>query len=588
MKIILYLLSCFAVSAIFCQQQILLSTDQSFYFTGEEAKVSVFVENAIGHSMVLTLTLEDGESDFKLEKQLSVSNGIGSILFSLGQEIKSGEYSLHLHNGDILIGIATIQIINRAVSSPVYFVGEKAISEQILLPDTFLILSILKDEQLIQEKQITVEEGIGSSSQMMDSVLGQGYDVKVQLRKRYKIEELKPKQESGSILSQPSKILIQGLEKSFFTSEKNKMVLSLVDQDIEWANVEVSISNRLNDLSIVRLPGSIKDGGFRDGSVLTGLLKSSDGQLLQDHAFVVIAPSTQVYYNSRTNVNGEFKIQINPYEEDFHCIFLSIFDQYKDVKVELDEVDLSKIDYATDVENRSELSASRDLQNLVINEAFTPGTLNSQRSGMTKWKRYTDLYDFNIRPGEYVGLKTISEILHEIVPKVHVTNGKFRIVPVESTIKYQRPPLFFINGIPTFDYDFILELDPSEVESIGVIASKQKLKSFYHAGSGGIVEFNMTKDFDMSEVPTSSNILKITGNPVASVSSISFSDSPISFASSLYWNPELQLKNGESISLEFKTSFESGTYQIRIAGVTSGGEFISTIEEFEIIQRGSE
>ena len=592
MRIIISLILCFAVSEILCQDQVLLSTDQSFYFTGEEAKISVFVENGIGRTTVLTLTLESKEDEITLVRQLPITNGMGSAVLELGQELESGEYSLHLHSGDNLIDIATIQIINREESSPVFFAGEKVRIVQVALPDTFMIVSIFEGEQLIQEEEIPIEEGVGTASQMMDSVLMQGYEVAINLQERVqervKVDELDTNQEFGSILSDPSKILVQGLQKTFVTNQRNEVLLSLADESIEWANVEVSVSNRLNDLSITRLSSSLEDEDFRNGSLLTGLLKDNEGQLLGDHAFVVIAPSTKVYYNGRTDDNGQFEVQINPHEEDFHCIFLSIFDQYKDVKVELNERNLSEVDYTVDVNDRSEISASRELQNLVINEAFTPGTLSLQGSEVTKWKRYTDLYDFNIKPADYVGLKTISEVLHEVVPKVHVTNGKFRVVPVESTIKYQRPPLFFINGVPTFDDAFILELDPGDIESIGVIASKRKLRPFYHAGSGGIIEFNMKESFDMSEVQTSGNIVEIAGSPTANIAGISFSDTPISFASSLYWNPKLQLKNAEPISLEFKTSFESGTYQIRIAGVTSEGEFISTLAEFQVIQRGSE
>ncbi len=547
-------------------------------------RVSVFIENLVGDSTVLELDLVNGVTQLD-SRPIKLIDGIGSTSFRLGDQLSSDYYDLYLRDGSELVGTSSIQVIDRKEISPIYFsetypelgVEKRIISTPANLSDSVFELSIIKDSLIIQTTQIDYKGGTGFSSFRLGTPIDSGiYDLKVEVKER---EETVV--EVASFFNDQSILYLEGTENSITTNQNSRLSLKLVDPEIEWAKLEVSISKRLDKSSLKRLSTEWTQNKSRTGPVLSGVMKDLEGQLLTNHSFVMIVPSSRAYFSGRTNESGRFEIEIDNSVNGFHCVFLSIFDIFNQVIVELDEPDYGSLNSSVE---RLDVNISREQENLIINEAFNPFDDENFASETSPSSLFKPLYDFHIVPTEFVQLRNMTEILHEVTPKVHVANGKFRVIPMEGTIKFPKPPLFFVNGIPTYDYDYILGLDRNDVESIGVIASKLKLKSFFHAGSGGIIEITMKDGYDFSEVPFSPNICFVKGGTESTGLNDDSDSGAVAFEASLHWMPLILLKKDQSMSLNFKTSYESGTYSIRVLGLTDKGEFLSTLDEIEITQ----
>lgn len=494
MKEIISILLFAAIQVATAQSQYYVFTDQAFYFSEEEVRISI-LKSGSAKTEVVSLLLCDG-NQILMKTHVPLSNGIGNVSLKIPRSILSGSYAISVYNQSGNIGSFPIRINQRTDENPLKGMEEvKSINET----------------------------------------------VSIQLKDTVQTEQLN------------SAILISG--------------------DDELTSLSVLITNRNPKVHILNSPPSFSTN---EGIPVKGFIRDENDDLLANHSFMMVVPQVNKFYSGQTNKEGYFELYADISLSTYDGVFLSFSPQiHHKLKVEL--VQNSCENKMADDEET--ISATHDLVNVVINEAFSPLIFEDDEEN--EKPDYSEYYDREVKPTEYTST-SMFQVFNDVIPKVHVKGNKFGMYALESTTKLKVPPLMLVNGKPTYDYDYILSMNVDDVETIGVIASFKSLRKFFQAGNGGIIEIN-TKDEGV-EPNQSGNIVTINGidSPVLEDKRISKED--ISFSSLLLYKSVFQLLKNESTTVEFETSLESGTYYFIASGVTLNGKVFHQVVPFFVKQ----
>ncbi len=495
-------------ASVFGQADYCLATDQSFYFSGEEVRLTILTGLKRRDELV-SLSMVNGEV-VTHHRNVLIKDGVGSEVIKLANDLPPGSYAIFLHSGHVPIGSSSIQVV---------------------------------------EPQKSTETFLGTNSAVAEGKL----------------------------------VNVKGLTDSIFTNQEVNLELLLRKYRLEEAVVNVSISNRQP-----AIPEQFNNVVFEDPYAsrrsiqVEGTLLGENRTPLKDRPFNVLIPSTLFSTTGRTDSEGNFKIKLRADESEFFCIFSSVLGS----EYGIEQIDVKKLAYTSSEESQDSISidVSRFVENNIINNAFSPykGTLRS--SSKSKNDTYIDRCNHVVDPDEFVTFGTIGEMLHEILPRVRVKDDRVRIVPDETPRPLKNPVLFVIDGVPTYNKDYILSLDQSAIDSIGVISSLSSIKPFRQAGTGGIIVFKMNDAFDPGTVQVSGNIIAVQGHDEKENKPYVIDEETISFSSLLYWNERIDLAGDEAKEMKFRTSYESGTYFIHLNGISDQGVF-SEVQEFTVHQR---
>lgn len=178
----------------------------------------------------------------------------------------------------------------------------------------------------------------------------------------------------------------------------------------------------------------------------------------------------------------------------------------------------------------------------------------------------------------------MEEVMREYVTGVNVRKNKngfhFMVLDIERNLIYEENPLMLLDGVPVFDADEIIALDPLKVEKIETIKGK------FHKGTlecKGIVSYT-TFEGNLEGYTLNKNALVIEYEGTQSRKTYfsptysSAFDKKIKtpdFRNTLYWNPQVLPDTEENSKLAFYTSDDANTYEIRIEGINSDGKAFS-------------
>jgi len=189
--------------------------------------------------------------------------------------------------------------------------------------------------------------------------------------------------------------------------------------------------------------------------------------------------------------------------------------------------------------------------------------------------------EITLNPDDYVKLPTLEEFFVELIPQAYISKRK------EGTSIIMRgnnpdiaffKPLILIDFVPVFNAENLLRLSPELIDRIEII------NSTYVRGNmcfGGIISvFSKKGDMAGIELPENSYFFDFktfepqgeTSFPIYSVTS---GNKRIpDFRNTMYWNPLVNGNPGETISLEFYTSDNTGEYTVIIRGISVKGTIL--------------
>lgn len=332
------------------------------------------------------------------------------------------------------------------------------------------------------------------------------------------------------------------------------------------------------------------------GHIITGkITNAATGQPQQDVVTYLSTPSRSVRLNGATsNSKGEF----NFITKDFFG--------YNEIIVQAPAK--SGLPFRIDVNTPfSEKAVTRKLPFFKLSPAIE-SSLQAGSIGMQVQQLYHDnvnrrflmpetdtssfygTADRSYLLDDYTRFTTIEEILREYVPQVNVRkqNGKFRLQMYDGenkTITYD--PLLLLDGVPMFDVDRFMTMDPLKLSKLDVIPNTYFLGSIRADGVASFISYNG----DMAEFEPDAGALVVDYeglqlhrefySPDFSLPELLNSRIP-DFRNVLYWQPDLTTdKNGKG-AVTFYTSNQPGQYRVVIHGITRNGKAVTGVSSIQV------
>jgi hypothetical protein len=181
---------------------------------------------------------------------------------------------------------------------------------------------------------------------------------------------------------------------------------------------------------------------------------------------------------------------------------------------------------------------------------------------------------------DYTRFTTMEEVLREYVNQVQVRktreNFHLHILNLPYKLFFDENPLVLIDGVPVFNMDKLMSLDPLKMKKLEVVSRK-----FYQgeAAYSGILSFSTYQgDLGGYSLDPNALIVRYDGLQINKEFYSPSYDDPTQrksrlpdFRTTLFWSPNLQLSQSNNM-LQFFSSDLPGRYLVLIEGISSDGK----------------
>jgi hypothetical protein len=228
-------------------------------------------------------------------------------------------------------------------------------------------------------------------------------------------------------------------------------------------------------------------------------------------------------------------------------------------------------------------------QNMQVENSYRKYRLDSP---MTTSPDPTILYnqpDHRYYLDDYTRFTVMEEVMREYVAYVYVRRNSdgfhFRVNDLEFGLVYEDNPLMLLDGVPVFDADDIMALDPLLIEKIETITRAYGLG---YLDCHGIVSYT-SYDGDLAGFSLPRDAFKIDYESIEIEKNHLFPDYSSSdarmiripdFRNSLFWLTTRDY--GKDSTIDFFTSDDVNLYEIRINGISREGKSFSDETIFQV------
>lgn len=181
--------------------------------------------------------------------------------------------------------------------------------------------------------------------------------------------------------------------------------------------------------------------------------------------------------------------------------------------------------------------------------------------------------DYDIDLNDYELPEQMTKFINPIIPGVNVRKGKLRIFSTEFGKSFSKDPLLLIDGIPYFNIDSLLMIDPVRFNRVQVITTINKLAPFGNLGSSGVLAFYTKEGYELiDEYPSLLNLngyrnYKLPDKYKSIAKDNTTPYLPSSYVYNIYHKDELSTK----ISLVFKAPDITTTLNVKLLLITEAG-----------------
>jgi len=535
------------------KESLYLQTDRNLYIVGEQVWIKVNKLDAQGKkpdnfSKVVYIELLSKSGQPVNQLKLHVPDKSGSAGFTLSDTLSSGNYLLRAYTNWMKnfpatdFSFKTISVINPFKSM-----------EEIGVKRSIPVL-----EAKNTSPEIRTDKGLVLEAKFDTTTFGTRERVKVNIQAR---------DSKGNPVEADLSVSI---------------VRSCLFQDI-----------RGNIHDAVHLSGGVEPGVQAsylpelEGVILSGkMLSSTNNQPMKNEVIMLSivgkAARCQVY---RTNDMGEFYFNLDDSGVQ-ELVIQPVDSAVGDYFVELEPDFYSAYDHPLPGPLTLDTTILRALNQVIINmqieNIYQPYQFHKHSPNPDTPE--IDFYsepEYHILISDYIPLKTIREVIKEIVPAVSVRVKEGRsylwVDNGVDDLHFNNKPLVLVDGVLFDDVDQILNIRLTELEYIEVINLRYFLDGLMFEG---IIHF-VTKEGSMAGLEFHHAVFR---QAYAALSeefffrSPGYSDdsdksSPIpDFRNTLYWNPGLQTREDGHTGFEFYTADDRGEYIVFIEGISPEGK----------------
>ncbi len=191
----------------------------------------------------------------------------------------------------------------------------------------------------------------------------------------------------------------------------------------------------------------------------------------------------------------------------------------------------------------------------------------------------------------YVRFTTMEEVLREYVAPINVRRraGKYHLPVFDELRKdfYDGDPLVLLDGVPIFDMDKVINLDPLKIRKLEVMSLTYFQNNTFYSG---IANFTTYKgNLDGYELDPHATVIDYEGlqlqrefySPTYETSGQK-NNHMADFRNLLYWSPDIKTNLTGKKDLSIFSSDLPGTYAIVLEGISADGKTISKVVKFEV------
>jgi hypothetical protein len=337
------------------------------------------------------------------------------------------------------------------------------------------------------------------------------------------------------------------------------------------------------------------------GIFLSGRIRSGDDKPAKDECMFIstIDTASNMQY-SFSNDSGNFQFLLDNYYLGKNIVLRSWNreSENSDIKIELNDKFSLLSPFtpqmpAMTIEMKKYIFSSQDL--VQINKTYNKNGSMFEEPFATNDKIISlpHLFfqpDNLIYPADYVSLDNFKEISANILPGfiLRKNKGTYNAYLWDNLFKayFTRPTLIFLNGLLIDNASKILSLNSDDIEKIELCNSLRIKGELEFPGLVSIITKKHISDYSM--FAPSALFLRMDNyshkayyQPPVYEKGGGLSPLP-DFRQLLYWNPELNLKQGETNYLEFYSSDYLSEYLVEVRGFAPDGKPVSAYVRIKV------
>ncbi len=244
--------------------------------------------------------------------------------------------------------------------------------------------------------------------------------------------------------------------------------------------------------------------------------------------------------------------------------------------------------------NRERQLLTRSI-NMQTNNAFLPKAFANPKPVITDSMAFFGPPDEKYFLDDFTRFPTMEEVLREYVRGVLVRRRQkefhFRMIDklVPNTF-YTTDPLTLLDGIPIFNIDKLMEIDPLKIKKVETINGRYFLGP---VSATGIVSFS-TYQNDLAGFELSPKVLVMPYEGVQATrefyepkydSKTDVASRLPDFRNLLHWSPDVSTSTAGKAQINFNTSDQAGTYRVVVQGMAPDGRSGRKTFTFEVGKR---
>jgi hypothetical protein len=520
------------------KERVVLTTDRTIYFSGEQIWLKAdcwLTANNDSLSRVMYVELLDRKSKPVVQKKLQIIHNRSLGLIEIPADVLSGNYYIRAYT----------QYMRNFERELLYTTELTIINPE--LPSKEIIQMIVKDTSVTVPNSIKVIDIKTTASSFLPHSL-----ITVELAGEKDMHLSVSVVKKGSY--EPQAVGIQ----TYFKSKPGGDSLAKLKWYPEIRSV--SISGKL-------------------------ISKETGLPLKNSLVFASIIDSTKQFHVARTNGEGIFVFSLFNLHDN-HQVYICA-QQEGSVLINPDFAQgLPAADY---VAMKTD-SAKRDLLNAMYTNVQVTDVYDN---GISSTKNYLDTLPDAFQTSsetiffkDYVALPTMTDMFMEITPYTKVKSKKkettIQLVDRKTKTTFDQP-LVLLDRIPFHDHSVLLGIPPSKINSVGIIAT-----SYVYGGEviDGVIDIK-SKDDNLAGLPLPGDVVVVDYitytpeiKPQFEKSMLLAPDKP-GLRNTLYWNPEVTLKDGKQ-AIQFYSGNDLSAYDIVVRGVDENGKAFTKIKTIEV------
>lgn len=359
---------------------------------------------------------------------------------------------------------------------------------------------------------------------------------------------------------------------SYKVENLDLMMLTNVWKPAEWS--DILSSKRSDEIEGVKAEQLLS---------YSGVARDNNGQPLTSQNLDIWLINHDQVYQTMTNDRGEFDLVLFDFMGKDDFLLSSLRDEQ--ISIEMSAVfNPSRLEKSSSVIAVAEKDYSYKRK---INQVYDFYRNDGQNTNSTNTLDLSMQADYTVDLDKYVEFRSMREMFVEVVVGVLIKNNAALRVYIDADGEYaSSSPLFFVNGIPTYDQEWVLNLDPLDIDVISVLNTEDKLRKYKSIGRNGIVDIKLKSELEPPRATAYIESLDGLTNfkkPLFPQYDQQLSHSRLpDLREVLYWESDITIDAAGQYDLSFFTSDMVGTYQVKVEGMSANGRFFTLRDNIEV------